>query len=51
MTNRPNNIMEGVGEVGEKREPDQIDLSSVKVFRYGDCRLSLASPRPHKLKE
>lgn len=35
--------MQGVGGVGEKCEPHQIDLSSVKVFRYEDCRLGLAS--------
>lgn len=35
--------MKGVGGVGEKCEPHQIDLSSVKVFRYEDCRLGLAS--------
>lgn len=31
--NRPNNIMEGVGGVGEKCEHHQTDLSSAKVSR------------------
>lgn len=34
--------MEGMGGVGQKREPHQIYISSAKVFRYEDCRLGLA---------
>jgi len=48
-TSTPNNIMEGVGGVGEKCELDQIDFSSAKVFRYEDCRLGLASHSPSPL--